>query len=427
MHSSSTEKLATYINSVPSIFKALAHGHNTKLLCLELVINRDAYGEREELDAVERNLTEESSNTSMSSPNSSSTSWKRERATSASGAGALNKCLRALSNTNIDSTLGSRFGLSGGRTPNLLQPKTQSRVTLERFDVSVDPTTYDPELFRHAGQIEAIIQDTHFAKGGSKLAYDMSIFADSGKEERAVANVVAKRIYRTSDDDSHSLSNGVTLTENRALLEAECHRLALGTLLFASYVSYCKEMEVVIFNFVEFASVYLATEKAIQVTRSPSVASGLDGFNGSEDGITWMIKAKRAAAVIKFTSTLNHKARGSDLQTLTIHSFAHYVFGATHGSLVMADLQGTPATVRGNDGLVLFDVMTHTQDGSSGLGDFGLEGIESFINTHECNQLCKRLDFEEVFPLELPIDIPGPDTTEGSEGGAGHADDSEED
>lgn len=48
-----------------------------------------------------------------------------------------------------------------------------------------------------------------------------------------------------------------------------------------------------------------------------------------------MIEAKRAAVVIKFTSTLNHTARGSDLQTLTIHSFAHYVFGARHGSLVM--------------------------------------------------------------------------------------------
>ncbi|KAJ6472440.1 kinase-like domain-containing protein, partial [Mycena sanguinolenta] len=109
-------------------------------------------------------------------------------------------------------------------------------------------------------------------------------------------------------------------------------------------------------------------------------------------GMTWLVESKRASVVISFTSTLDHKARGSeDIQSETIHAFTHYIFGYSGGELVFADLQGTPTPVRGNDGLVLFDPMTHTEAGGSGLGDFGVEGIETFIKTHKCNRLCTEL------------------------------------
>ncbi|KAJ7227013.1 kinase-like domain-containing protein [Mycena pura] len=249
--------------------------------------------------------------------------------------------------------------------PTCLQNPSQSPVTLERFDVSVHPETYDPESFKRLGFITALIDDVHFAKGGSKATLTID-----GHEQRAVA----KRIYRTSDDDSLSLSNTISLTENRALLEAECVRLALGRKFLGEYMGYVKEMEVAVFNNLEFTSAYLATEKAVQFTSTPSTASALDSFDG-ENGLTWLLESKRAAVVIQFTSTFDHKARSSDLAALTVQSFAHYVFGATNGTVVMADLQGTPAPVRGSDGIVLFYVMTHTQSGGSGLGDFGMEGI----------------------------------------------------
>jgi hypothetical protein len=115
---------------------------------------------------------------------------------------------------------------------------------------------------------------------------------------------------------------------------------------------------------IKFANAYLAAEMPVQITRTPSPVSALEQFDDtSRCGITWMIEPKRATAVIHFTSTLDHKTRGSDLQTETINAFAHYVFGATGGALVLADLQGTPALVCGHDGLILFDPMTHTQEG----------------------------------------------------------------
>ena len=102
----------------------------------------------------------------------------------------------------------------------------------------------------------------------------------------------------------------------------------------------------------------------VEVTRRPSIASGLDSFHPIHHGMTWLVEGKRASVVISFTSTLDHKARGAeDSQSDTVHAFAHFVFQYAEGSLVFADLQGTPGPVRGNDGLILFDPMTHTFDG----------------------------------------------------------------
>ncbi|KAJ6629762.1 kinase-like domain-containing protein [Mycena sp. CBHHK59/15] len=180
---------------------------------------------------------------------------------------------------------------------------------------------------------------------------------------------------------------------------------------------------------IKFAQAYLLAEIPVGVTRCPSTASGLEVFDGEAGGMTWLVESKCASVVISFTSTLDHKARGSeDIQSETVHAFAHYIFGYSGGEFVFEDLQGTPTPVRGNDGLVLFDPMTHTMAGGSGLGDFGIDGIETFINTHECNRLCTELQFDQSYPLQLPEDVPGPDGTDrsGSEGGHGTPDGEEE-
>ncbi|KAJ6618471.1 hypothetical protein B0H10DRAFT_2217608 [Mycena sp. CBHHK59/15] len=40
---------------------------------------------------------------------------------------------------------------------------------------------------------------------------------------------------------------------------------------------------------------------------------------------------------------------------------------------------------------VLFDVMTHTLNGSSGVGDHGQPGINTFLKKHECRNRCCNL------------------------------------
>ncbi|KAJ7081540.1 hypothetical protein C8R43DRAFT_965584 [Mycena crocata] len=71
-----------------------------------------------------------------------------------------------------------------------------------------------------------------------------------------------------------------------------------------------------------------------------------------------------------------------------------------NNSVVLADIQGTPAHMHGIDTLVLFDPMTHTLTGDSGIGDFGRSGMQSFIRDHKCNDLCRALSLDQLVPLE---------------------------
>lgn len=80
------------------------------------------------------------------------------------------------------------------------------------------------------------------------------------------------------------------------------------------------------------------------------------------------------------------------------------------------------------ESIIMFNAGTELLFRGSGLGDFGIEGIETFINTHECNRLCTELRFEESYPLQLPEEVLGPDGTDrsGSEGGHGTPDGEED-
>ncbi|KAJ7668105.1 hypothetical protein B0H17DRAFT_1142572 [Mycena rosella] len=51
------------------------------------------------------------------------------------------------------------------------------------------------------------------------------------------------------------------------------------------------------------------------------------------------------------------------------------------------------------DGLVLFDVMTHTPDGDLGVGDFGTEGVKTFIKDHQCAEICRGVKLHDLYPL----------------------------
>ncbi|KAJ7440571.1 hypothetical protein FB451DRAFT_1415067 [Mycena latifolia] len=43
--------------------------------------------------------------------------------------------------------------------------------------------------------------------------------------------------------------------------------------------------------------------------------------------------------------------------------------------------------------------MTHTPKGNSGIGDFGREGIHSFIRDHSCGALCRSLGLDKTIIL----------------------------
>ncbi|KAF5320648.1 hypothetical protein D9611_013717 [Ephemerocybe angulata] len=59
-----------------------------------------------------------------------------------------------------------------------------------------------------------------------------------------------------------------------------------------------------------------------------------------------------------------------------------------------AAAQRTPGRVNNGDGLILFDLMTHTISGESGVGDGGKEEIKQFLVQHECKDVCERLGLD---------------------------------
>lgn len=126
---------------------------------------------------------------------------------------------------------------------------------------------------------------------------------------------------------------------------------------------------------IKFADAFLAKETG----DSPSPASGIKVKDPVYGGVTWLVEDKRPTVVQKFTGTLSHKRRRDDLASLTVDAFTHFAFGHSNSSIVFADLQGKPyfgvmafdlifmlatlSRVNGEDGLTLFDPMTHTKDG----------------------------------------------------------------
>ncbi|KZT31172.1 hypothetical protein SISSUDRAFT_1068008 [Sistotremastrum suecicum HHB10207 ss-3] len=43
---------------------------------------------------------------------------------------------------------------------------------------------------------------------------------------------------------------------------------------------------------------------------------------------------------------------------------------------------------------IIFDIMTHTPNMTSGVGDRGEEGIEAFLAQHQCQDLCRDLGLQ---------------------------------
>ncbi|KAJ7230476.1 hypothetical protein GGX14DRAFT_384416 [Mycena pura] len=76
---------------------------------------------------------------------------------------------------------------------------------------------------------------------------------------------------------------------------------------------------------------------------------------------------------------------GEELKQASVAFGTPIIDGSRRGSVGWLR-QRTPAHLNGKDVTILFDPMTHTIAGNSGIGDFGLEGIKSFFHDHECGE-----------------------------------------
>lgn len=84
---------------------------------------------------------------------------------------------------------------------------------------------------------------------------------------------------------------------------------------------------------ITFADAFLGQE-----TGKFSVASDVDSMDF--EGLTWLIEKKRPVTVTKFSGTMMHRTGQKDHQSQTVYAFAHFVYGFSNRTVVMADIQG---------------------------------------------------------------------------------------
>ncbi|KIJ27714.1 hypothetical protein M422DRAFT_54921 [Sphaerobolus stellatus SS14] len=117
--------------------------------------------------------------------------------------------------------------------------------------------------------------------------------------------------------------------------------------------------------------------------------------NGSEHvnklAIWWLIEPLWNTVVRKWSST-KHWPEAIGLAEYTVAAFHHFTYKWSKETLVLADVQSSQGKLsNGRPGQIFFDHQTHTPDGDSGIGDFGQEGIDAFIEKHTCTPMCIEL------------------------------------
>ncbi|CAG8574320.1 12545_t:CDS:2 [Acaulospora colombiana] len=128
------------------------------------------------------------------------------------------------------------------------------------------------------------------------------------------------------------------------------------------------------------------------------------------EGRVWLSDEVIEGEMQKFSGTNkagNHNEK-EDFAGFTCDALAHWSLIVNEFERVFVDIQGEglpePLSLATNKStgvvvknmnalpqLYLFDVMFHTPDGSSGLGDQGQVGIDDFKKQHRCNRICRML------------------------------------
>ncbi|KAF8173301.1 kinase-like domain-containing protein [Pholiota molesta] len=260
-----------------------------------------------------------------------------------------------------------------------------NEVKLEKH-VCVASARGAPSILGTGNTLVGSLNSKPFGRGSMKLAYDL--YVENGD------HLVAKRFFRLDSnirvDDENQVPEEY---EHQDAIENEGLRLAEGAWFLKEFYKYCARLEysdVEIDKNIQFSTAFVGKELSYPRSQASGKADEL-----GKPLVCWLIEPKRPSTVIKFSGTLKHPATRKDMLGLTIYAFAHFVYLTSKGSRVMADIQGTTSHINGKDTMVLFDVMTHSNAGDTGIGDFGIEGIESFLRDHTCGMVCRGLGLHE--------------------------------
>ncbi|KAJ3911434.1 kinase-like domain-containing protein [Lentinula edodes] len=220
--------------------------------------------------------------------------------------------------------------------------------------------------------IPGYLCDEEFDIGATKKVYKIII---DGKEW------AAKRFWNIGNGDEL-----VSVMENHSEIENEAIQLCQLCRLLAAFIDQAKKKS--------DESFYSPGKEGVPSPASRVSDIVYSGIDSQKKFITWLLEPMRprASVTTKWSGTMQHPLHNSKLGD-TLMTFVHFAYHWTYKTLVFADLQTTrvETVVGGSGDHILFDVMTHTLAGQSGVGDHGLEGIQKFCDMHECRNKCKNL------------------------------------
>ncbi|EJU02687.1 hypothetical protein DACRYDRAFT_106753 [Dacryopinax primogenitus] len=242
-------------------------------------------------------------------------------------------------------------------------------VVVQEYFVSLDEFNCHPILCTQGDLVEIILQLLVFAEGLSKRAYWLRQKTDP----LSMSAYMAKVLYNDGTGTKPSpLANWEHLQQE--LVGAE-----QAQDIFAVF-----------------------QEQSLEVAQSTIMKAGLP----PHQGCSWLVEPYLSQEKpIKFSGTdIAGRHGGENHAGSMVDALAHFSYIHSMQSLVLVDLPGIPQVnthpgLPGNVPIVLFNVQTHTQEGSSGLGDQGQAGIDNFLVQHECVALCVQLQLNTLMDM----------------------------
>ncbi|KZS86610.1 kinase-like protein, partial [Sistotremastrum niveocremeum HHB9708] len=109
------------------------------------------------------------------------------------------------------------------------------------------------------------------------------------------------------------------------------------------------------------------------------------------DGVYWMVEPLSDVQFAKHCGSMAWPLPKTKLEKI-LHAFVHFVYEQSNKTVVVADIQSNELiNGKAQSKEIVFDIMTHTPEMTSGVGDCGDEGIEAFLTQHQCQDLCQDL------------------------------------
>ncbi|KAJ7118159.1 hypothetical protein C8R44DRAFT_558970, partial [Mycena epipterygia] len=136
---------------------------------------------------------------------------------------------------------------------------------------------------------------------------------------------------------------------------------------------------------------------------------------GKTVDLTYLVEPLRTSTVVKkFSGMVGGSDKRTNKLSSTICALTHYILQATACKQAFTDLQGKtrlivmqflsdnltgslhcsrPGAVQE---MVLFNPMSHSLSGTTGVGDHGPDGIEDTIKTHKCSFMCMSMNLANM-------------------------------